>query len=130
MISKCSTGKKIAAILFFCFSGVIILVAVWLLFRDNQTSDSIDKPIPHSLIFVPQTVDFGRVNRGIEQGSVEVVNKSDKPIYIKSVLKGCDCTDVNIASGELPPNGRRKMTFKWDTRIRRGQNEVIINRLV
>jgi hypothetical protein len=117
--------KKLVAILFLCFSGLIFLFALWFLFQSNSHPRQYTQP--PDLSIVPKTIDFGRVYQGVEQGRAEVVNNSEKSIDIKSVIRGCDCTDVNILKGVLRPKEQRELSFNWNTHGRRGENEVIIS---
>ncbi len=114
--------KSIVPFCFFVLSGFILVAAFWVLFRGEQSLPT-PKPL---LTFTPATVQFGSVSQGIEDGKVVITNTSDKTINIKSITKGCDCTEVLVEQGPFSPGKKRDMSFQWDTRGRRGDNGIVI----
>jgi hypothetical protein len=114
---------KFVPILFFVLSGFVVVIAVWVLLCGTQPV----KPPKPILSFTPETVHFGTVSQGIEHGKAVVTNVSEKPVEIKAVSKGCDCSEVRIEQGELLPGDQREMAFQWDTRGRRGANAITIS---
>jgi hypothetical protein len=115
-------ARKFIPILFFVLSGTVLAVAGWMLLSGSQSP----KPLKSILVFMPETVHFGTVSQGIEHGKAIVANVSTKPVEIKSVVKGCDCSEVLIKRGTLLPGEQREMSFQWDTRGRRGDNAISI----
>ena len=114
--------RKIIPIVFFVLSGVVLAVAVWILLCDSHPG----KPPSPLLTFTPETVHFGTVGQGIEHSKAVLTNVSTKPVEIKAVTKGCDCSEVLIEQGELLPGTQREISFQWDTRGRRGENAISI----
>ena len=116
-------ANKIVPILFFILSGCAVAIAAWVLLCDTPPT----KPPSPILTFTPETVHFGTVSWGIEHGKAVVTNVSEKPVDIKAVTKGCDCSEVLIEQGRLMPGQQREMAFQWDTRGRRGDNAISIS---
>ena len=115
-------ARRFVPILFFVLSGCIIAVAFWVLLGDLQPA----KPPKPMLVFTPETVHFGTVPQGIEHGTAMLANVSTKPIVVKAVIKGCDCSEVLIKQGQILPGEQREMSFQWDTRGQCGNNTISI----
>lgn len=113
-------ARRFIPILFFVLSGTVLAVAVWVLLCGSQQA----QPPKPTLVFIPETVHFGTVSWGIEHGRAIIANVSTKPVDLKAVTKGCDCSEVLFRSGTLLPGEQREMSFQWNTHGRRGANAI------
>jgi hypothetical protein len=118
--------KMLLLLILFWGSGMFFLVlAIVVVFHNNSQSDALPANSSY-LVFSPTSVRFDGVSQGTVQGKVTVTNTSNKPVSIDSIKKGCDCTQVQILQGILEPGKNRDISFQWDTRGRRGEDQTTI----
>lgn len=56
------------------------------------------------------------------EGSFEVVNKqTDRPLVVIQIVTGCGCTTVEFDYAPIAPRGRRRVTYRFDSRGQFGQ---------
>lgn len=77
------------------------------------------------LIAVEPVHDFGELSQGDKVNcEFELVNRFDKPLIIRNVIKQCGCTKAECSRQELAPSERMCIQAEWDVGARRGKSGV------
>ena len=69
----------------------------------NQSSRTNAEPSLPPLVAEPERIDFGEVNEGEHEGTVNLVNNSDRTISILFTDSSCRCSAVKISANTILP---------------------------
>ncbi len=78
----------------------------------NQTPD--EPPARPKFVIADTTYTMGEADIGqTATSSVRVANEGTAPLRITLIEKSCHCGDVEVPTGEIPPDGEGKVVVKW-----------------
>jgi hypothetical protein len=117
---KITQEKKKNIVLFFFVVFVILFLISSTITIDHIVNRNISKQIPAFLV-EPNMLDFQDVGEGIFEGTVYLVNRSDRKINLLFAKSSCSCTLAQLPVHVIHPQERIPLNCTLNTFGRKGK---------
>jgi hypothetical protein len=79
------------------------------------------------LIVEPPVVDLGKIPPSIQSLKVRLINQSNYPLRVLSVIQSCDCTAARVTTDPVKPSGELDLLIKWDSTGTKGPSKSVVD---